>query len=92
MQLAREAGEIVVGEVVRQTEGADMPAECFDKDGGNTCTIARVCRLHGVLQEAADAFHAVLDMSKAKKVYMRNAAYMVAIDRVSKAMKLRGWV
>ena len=61
MQLAREAGTIVVGEVVRQTEGADMPAECFDRDGGNTCTIARVCRLHGVLQEAADAFHAVLD-------------------------------
>jgi Rrf2 family nitric oxide-sensitive transcriptional repressor len=60
MGLAREAGEIVVGEVVRQTEGVDLPAECFDK-AGNTCTIARVCRLHGVLQEAADAFHAVLD-------------------------------
>ena len=61
MQLAREAGEIVVGEVVRQTEGADLPAECFARDGGNTCTITRVCRLHGVLQEATDAFHAVLD-------------------------------
>ena len=61
MQLAREASEIVVGEVVRQTEGADLPAECFARDGGNTCTITRVCRLHGVLQEATDAFHAVLD-------------------------------
>ena len=38
------------------------------------------------------AFHAVLDMSKKKKVYMRNAAYMVAIERVATAMKLRGWV
>ena len=38
------------------------------------------------------AFHAVLDMSLKKKVYMRNAAYMVAIDRVATAMKLRGWV
>lgn len=38
------------------------------------------------------AFHAVLDMSKKKKVYMRNAAYMVAIDRVATAMNLRGWV
>jgi glutamate dehydrogenase len=38
------------------------------------------------------AFHAVLDMSEKKKVYMRNAAYMVAIDRVATAMKLRGWV
>jgi len=25
-------------------------------------------------------------------VYMRDAAYMVAIDRVVKAMELRGWV
>ena len=38
------------------------------------------------------AFHAVLDMSEKKKVYMRNAAYMVAIERVATAMKLRGWV
>ena len=37
------------------------------------------------------AFHAVLDMSQEHKVYMRDAAYMVAIDRVVKAMKLRGW-
>ena len=38
------------------------------------------------------AFHAVLEMSKAEKVTMRDAAYMVAIDRVVKAMQLRGWV
>jgi glutamate dehydrogenase (NAD(P)+) len=38
------------------------------------------------------AFHAVLDMSLKEKVYMRDAAYMVAIDRVVKAMQLRGWV
>jgi glutamate dehydrogenase (NAD(P)+) len=37
------------------------------------------------------AFHAVLDMSLKEKVSMRDAAYMVAIDRVVKAMKLRGW-
>jgi len=37
------------------------------------------------------AFHAVLDMSLKEDVYMRDAAYMVAIDRVVKAMELRGW-
>ena len=37
------------------------------------------------------AFHAVLEMSEQEKVPMRDAAYMVAIDRVVKAMKLRGW-
>jgi glutamate dehydrogenase (NAD(P)+) len=38
------------------------------------------------------AFHAVLAMSEKEKVYMRDAAYMVAIDRVVKAMQLRGWI
>ncbi len=38
------------------------------------------------------AFKGVVGMSEKKKVYMRNAAYMVAIDRVATAMKLRGWV
>lgn len=38
------------------------------------------------------AFEGVLEMSLGEKVYMRDAAYMVAIARVVKAMKLRGWV
>ena len=38
------------------------------------------------------AFAGVVAMAQAKKVYMRNAAYMVAIDRVATAMRLRGWV
>ncbi len=39
-----------------------------------------------------DAFKAVLEMSLKEKVYMRDAAYMVAIARVVKAMQLRGWI
>ena len=42
-------------------------------------------------QKMTAAFNAVLDMSKKEDVYMRDAAYMVAIDRVVKAMELRGW-
>lgn len=38
------------------------------------------------------AFASVLDMSLNRKVFTRDAAYMVAIDRVVKAMQLRGWV
>ena len=37
------------------------------------------------------AFNAVLEMSLKEKAYMRDAAYMVAIDRVVKAMQWRGW-
>jgi glutamate dehydrogenase (NAD(P)+) len=38
------------------------------------------------------AFASVLEMSEKEKVYMRDAAYMVAIGRVVKAMELRGWI
>lgn len=43
-------------------------------------------------QKMTNAFWGVTDMSTKRGVYMRNAAYMVAIDRVVQAMKLRGWV
>ncbi|HEY5668572.1 MAG TPA: Glu/Leu/Phe/Val dehydrogenase [Anaerolineales bacterium] len=38
------------------------------------------------------AFNSVVEMAEKEKVYMRDAAYMVAIDRVVKAMELRGWI
>jgi glutamate dehydrogenase (NAD(P)+) len=38
------------------------------------------------------AFYDVLEMSLEHKVDMRTAAYMVAVQRVAEAMKLRGWV
>ena len=38
------------------------------------------------------AFHDVYQMADTEKVYMRDAAYMVAIARVVKAMQLRGWI
>ncbi len=43
-------------------------------------------------QKMTKAFKAVLEMSEKEKVYMRDAAYMVAIGSVVKAMELRGWV
>jgi len=38
------------------------------------------------------AYHAVLDTSRKYKVNMRQAAYVVAVERVVEAMKLRGWI
>jgi len=43
-------------------------------------------------QKMTVAFNAVLEMSEKENVYMRDAAYMVAIGGVVKAMELRGWV
>jgi glutamate dehydrogenase (NAD(P)+) len=38
------------------------------------------------------AFHAVHKMARAKNVHNRLAAYLVAVERVAEAAKLRGWV
>ncbi|MEN4010861.1 MAG: Glu/Leu/Phe/Val dehydrogenase [Chloroflexota bacterium] len=43
-------------------------------------------------QKMTAAFQSVLDMAEKEKVFMRDAAYMVAIARVVKAMELRGWI
>jgi glutamate dehydrogenase len=49
-----------------------------------------------VLQKLDDkmtqAFESVYTMARTQNVFMRDAAYMVAIDRVVKAMELRGWL
>jgi glutamate dehydrogenase len=37
-------------------------------------------------------FKAVSELARRKKVYMRDAAYMIAIARVADACRLRGWV
>jgi len=37
------------------------------------------------------AFRAVYELSKERNVYMRDAAYIIAINRVANAVKLRGW-
>lgn len=38
------------------------------------------------------AFKKVYELSKKEDIYMRDAAYMIAIERVKEAVKLRGWV
>ncbi len=38
------------------------------------------------------AFHAVSDLARKRSLYMRDAAYVIAINRVAQACKDRGWV
>lgn len=62
LNLALAPEEVVLGQVVRQTEGADMPAECFGEEPTTgRCCIEPVCRLRPVLHEAVEAFYTVLD-------------------------------
>ncbi len=43
-------------------------------------------------KKMSQAFNGVLQMALDEEVYTRDAAYMVAIGRVVKAMELRGWI
>nr|WP_329610147.1 Glu/Leu/Phe/Val dehydrogenase [Pseudalkalibacillus berkeleyi] len=43
-------------------------------------------------EKMVDAFKAVYDMRDAKKVKMREAAYLVGVGRLAKAMIARGWI
>jgi Rrf2 family transcriptional regulator, nitric oxide-sensitive transcriptional repressor len=67
---------------VRRTEGPPVPAECFEP-GGGSCAIRRACHLRAVLQEAGDAFYAVLgEVTLADLVHNRPVlARMLHIQR-----------
>ncbi len=60
LKLARPAEAIKLGELVRSTEASLALVECFNRDTAR-CPLTPACRLKGVLQEASDAFFAVLD-------------------------------
>lgn len=38
------------------------------------------------------AYHAVSELARSKNIYMRDAAYLIAVQRVAESCKLRGWV
>lgn len=60
MRLNLTPSQINIGATVRQTEGNLTIVECFDVVH-NTCPIAPVCGLAGMLHDALEAFMKVLD-------------------------------
>jgi Rrf2 family nitric oxide-sensitive transcriptional repressor len=60
VRLARPAGEINIGNVVRDLEESLALVACFDPDA-DPCPIAPACVLAGALDEALEAFFGVLD-------------------------------
>jgi Rrf2 family nitric oxide-sensitive transcriptional repressor len=59
-RLARPPEDIIVGDVVRLTEGPLDVVECFNP-AKNTCPLMGICILSRKMQEATAAFMAVLD-------------------------------
>lgn len=60
VRLSRRATDIRIGELIRQTEENLALVECFEPDH-NTCPITSACRLANLLDDALQAFMAVLD-------------------------------
>ena len=60
LRLLKPASEIVLGDVIRQTETDFTLVECFDA-AHNSCLLDGHCRLKGVFSEAMDAYLKVLD-------------------------------
>lgn len=60
LTLQRPAADISVGAIVRATEDSFALVECFDSQH-NKCLITAACGLRGPLEEAIQAFLAVLD-------------------------------
>jgi len=90
-------------EVIKANQIFDIP-DFLSNAGGVTCSyfegVQNDMNFYWTKQEVLEkldtkmtqAFNSVLEMSEKEKVYMRDAAYMVAIARVVKAMELRGWI
>jgi Rrf2 family transcriptional regulator, nitric oxide-sensitive transcriptional repressor len=60
MRLLKEAREINIGDVVRQTETDFTMVECFNPTS-NLCGLSQRCKLKGLLQQATASYLAVLD-------------------------------
>ncbi len=60
VRLAREPGDIRLGQIVRASEGGAPIVECLS-DEAATCRIAPACRLAAVLSRGFEALYATLD-------------------------------
>jgi glutamate dehydrogenase (NAD(P)+) len=88
---------------VLQERGIYVIPDFLANSGGVTCSYFEQvqCNMNffwekdEVLQKLdtkmTSAFHAVAELAKKRDLYMRDAAYVIAVSRVAKACKDRGW-
>lgn len=87
LRLGRAAESINLGAVVRATEDGFTLVECFDRKH-NTCLISPACGLRGPLEEALQAFLAVLDryclddLVKSPAIFRRMSRLLAGPDRL----------
>ena len=94
----------LAGDQIIQEKGIYMIPDFLCNAGGVTCSYFEQVQgnmnfywskekvLTRLDEMMTNAFHQVAEMAAEKKVYNRDAAYMIAIDKVAEACKQRGWV
>jgi len=90
-------------EVIRQ-KGIFMIPDFLANAGGVTCSYFEQVQcnmnfywekdevLQRLDQKMTSAFHAVAALAKKRNEYMRDAAYMISIQRVAEGCRMRGWI
>jgi glutamate dehydrogenase len=91
-------------DIVIQQKGIFMIPDFLCNAGGVTCSYFEQVQcnmnyfwekeevLTKLDQKMTNGFKAVSALAREKKIYMRDAAYMISIKRVAEASHLRGWV
>ena len=76
---------------IRADNAASVKARIIVEGANGPTTAESEDEVNSRLQDIMDnAFHEVLEVSQREKVNMRDAAYMVAIDRLARAITIRG--
>lgn len=90
-QLIRDAGIMLIPDFLSNAGG--VTCSYFEQVQGNMNYFWSKEEVLDKLENAmTNAFRNVYGLAQEKKLYMRDAAYVVAIDRVVNAVKARGWV
>ena len=88
-RILSEKGTLVIPDILANAGG--VVVSYFEWVQGTQSFFWCEDEVNSRLQEIMDnAFHEVLEVSQREKVSMRDAAYMLAIDRIARAIQIRG--
>ena len=87
----KERGVFMLPDLLANAGG--VTCSYFEQVQGNTNYYWEQDEVLGKLDtKMTAAFHAVAELAKKRKLFMRDAAYVIAINRVAQAWRDRGWV